>query len=90
MDDNEDILYVETMERLGRKMGPSAGPTKAHIVALAEEIERYREHIRYLESQVAEAKAVCQPHVSAADRENQLLKDAIVAQFLAKYALARR
>lgn len=79
-------LYENTMLRL-QKVGISGTlPTKEHIVYLADEIEVYRAKIFDLEGQLENAKIMSKRPAPAADLETQRLKDAIVAQFLARYA----
>ena len=84
--DYAEDLYESTMRRL-QSMGLSGTlPTKDHIFCLAEEIEAYRAAIEALEDQLAKARDKSERPAPAADLEAQRLKDAIVAQFLARYA----
>lgn len=84
--DYPEDLYESTMLRL-QQMGLSGTlPTKEHIVRLADEIEAYRAKIFALEGQLEKALTMSQLPAPAADLECRRLKDAIVAQFLARYA----
>ena len=89
-------LYEHTMARLGRMGLDKNIPSRDHILQLADEIEGYRKHIAEMNSLIhhleAEARATKNnPAPAPAEAlENQRLKDAIVAQFLAQYALNGR
>lgn len=84
--DYAEDLYERTMRRLERVGLSGTLPTKEHIVYLADEIVCYRAKIESLEGKLAQAWDKSQSPAPAADLETQRLKDAIVAQFLARYA----
>ena len=79
----DDVLYENTINRLQRGGLKTADFPRAHIISLAREIGQYRDRIRYLEEQLGADPIAPRHH---AEIEIQQLKDAIVAQFLERYA----
>ena len=79
----DDVLYENTINRLQRGGLKTADFPRAHIISLAREIDQYRDKIRFLEEQLG-ANPIAHRHQAEIDA--QRLKDAIVAQFLERYA----
>lgn len=80
-------LYYRTMRRLSNMGLPTSVPTPDHIVMLAKEIEEYRKQINDMKAYLEQIAAARDTAPScAAELDVQRFKEAIVAQYLEKYA----
>ncbi len=80
-------LYNRTIRRLSNMGLPTSAPTPDHIVMLAKEIEEYREQINAMKAHLEQIAVARDTAPScAAELDVQRLKEAIVAQYLEKYA----